>query len=254
MIIIKGRFASFGEVWFDEQPPERPPVDVLTFRLRSLPVEPRASTPFNSLVSDLAADESAIMASFGSTNRYKVKRADSKDGLTSEFMPQPQPHLDDFCGFYDEFAHQKTLTGSYRRGLAAACAAGQLVLSAATRNGERIVWHAYIRSDSRAALLHSASHFRSKDSAERALVGRANRWLHWRDMLAFKQMGLVAYDWGGMFDDETPIEHASINNFKREFGGRPHCAYNCDMPVSGRGRAYLALRHALERLNILPAD
>jgi len=54
-----------------------------------------------------------------------------------------------------------------------------------------------------------------------------------------------------MFDDETVTEHFSINNFKREFGGRPHCAYNCDVPVSFKGRAYLALRRALERLNLL---
>ena len=247
MITIKGRFLTYGELWFDETPPARPVVDVIRFRLRPAPLDADTCSVFLSLVTDLSVDDAAIMASFGSTNRYKVKRADSKDGLLAEFMPQPESRLDDFCRFYDEFAQQKTLEGSYRRGLLASRSAGKLVLTAASREGARIVWHAYIRSGNSAALLHSASHFRGKDNADRAVVGRANRWLHWRDMLAFKAAGVVSYDWGGMFEDESIPEQASINGFKREFGGRPHRAYDCDMPVSIKGRAYLTLRRSLER-------
>jgi hypothetical protein len=248
MITIKGRFLTYGELWFDEAPPAQPVVDIIRFRLRPAPVDVNACSLFLSLVSDLSVDDGTIMASFGSTNRYKVKRADSKDGLNAEFMPQPKAHLEEFCRFYDAFAQQKTLEASYRRGLLASWSAGKLVLTAASREGERIVWHAYIRSGTSAALLHSASHFRGKDSAGRALVGRANRWLHWRDMLAFKEAGVVSYDWGGMFEDESVPEQASINAFKREFGGRAHRAYDCAMPVSIKGRAYLTLRRSLERL------
>ena len=96
-------------------------------------------------------------------------------------------------------------------------------------------------------MLHSASHFRSKDEIDPAVVGRANRWLHWRDMLGFKEMGLASYDWGGMFDDESIAGQASVNNFKREFGGTPVAAYNCTAPVTIKGRAYLALRALADR-------
>lgn len=253
MITIKGRLMTYGEVWFDEQPPAHPEVDILTYRLRQAPVPGKPWDSFLSLVSDLTLDEQALMASFGGTNRYKIKRADAKDALTAEFIRAPRAELGHFFEFYDSFAQQKMLSAAYQRGVVAACDAGQLVLTAARRSGERIVWHAYIVSPSRAALLHSASHFRGKDNAERAVVGRANRWLHWCDMLEFKRMGLGVYDWGGIFEDETVPEHASINNFKREFGGSPHQAYNCVTPVTIRGRAYLAARSALDAVRHRPA-
>jgi hypothetical protein len=253
MIVIRGRFASYAEVWFDEEPPPDSRVDVLISRLRPNRAAAGRCTPFLSLVSDLTVEAEAFMAAFGGTNRYKIKRADSKDGVTAEFVPEPLALLDEFCAFYDAFAEQKTLPKAYRRSLDAACAAGQLVLSAASHAGQRIVWHAYIRGGGSAALLHSASHFR-QDGVDRALVGRANRWLHWQDMLGFKALGLARYDWGGMFEDESVPEQASINNFKREFGGRPCCAYNCVTPLTMKGKAFLAARSALELVSPGAAD
>ena len=245
MITIKGRFATYGELWFDEDPPDRASVDILMFRLRRQPLAGGVCDPFLSLVSDLTVAPEALMASFGGTNRYKIKRADSKDGLTAEFLPNAAPHLDAFIDFYDDFARRKKLQQAYRRGLEAACEAGRLVLSTASCNGERLVWHAYIRSGDTAALLHSASHFRDKDGADRALVARANRWLHWRDMLAFKAADVRTYDWGGIFEDETAPEQASINSFKREFGGARVQAFNCTTVCSLKGRVYVAVRKTI---------
>jgi lipid II:glycine glycyltransferase (peptidoglycan interpeptide bridge formation enzyme) len=248
MITIRGRFATYGEIWVDEEPPALAPVDVLAFRLRAKPPPDAQAAAFLTLVSDLAVDNAAMFARFASTVRYEIKRADSKDTLTAEFVREPGAVLDEFCAFYDEFAKQKSLEPSYRRGLQAMCDAGQLALSAARQNGERVIWHAYALSGTTAALLHSASHFRAMSSAERAVVARANRWLHWRDMLAFKDLGFLRYDWGGVFEDESDVEHASINSFKRRFGGRPHRAYNCIAAMTVKGRAYLAARHLLDRV------
>jgi len=60
------------------------------------------------------------------------------------------------------------------------------------------VWHAYILSGRTARLLHSGSCFRNREAHYRALVGRANRWLHWKDMLQLKasealQMGPILH-------------------------------------------------------------
>jgi hypothetical protein len=242
MITIHGRLAKYGEIWFDDDPPPDPRVDILRYRLRRSPLARGTWTPFRSLVSDLSEDADTIMSRFGGTNRYKIKRADSKDGLKGEFITRPAEQLANFCDFYDGFAAQKKLPPSYRRGLRAACAADKLVLSAASHAGVRIVWHAYVRSGATAALLHSASHYRVRADIDRAVVGRANRWLHWQDMLAFRAMGVFHYDCGGLFDDESVSAQASVNNFKREFGGRTVEAYNCTMPISIRGRLYTALR------------
>ena len=63
-------------------------------------------------------------------------------------------------------------------------------------------------------------------------------------MLGFKEMGMVRYDWGGLFEDESTPERAGINGFKRSFGGRIERTYNCLVPVTLRGRLYLPLRDA----------
>ncbi|HEX2829572.1 MAG TPA: hypothetical protein VHP37_24720 [Burkholderiales bacterium] len=246
MITIKGRFATYGEVWFDEDPPAAPAVDVLTFRGRCAPLGDEAWSPFSSLVHDLTVDPEKLFATFDSTARYEVRRAQSRDRLSTEFFTDPGAALDGFCAFYDVFARHKGLPPSYRRALRATCDAGRLVLTSASRDGSPLVWHAYVTDGRTAALLHSASHFRAASAANRALLGRANRWLHWRDMLGFKDMGVATYDWGGLFDDESVPEQASVNRFKRRFGGRPHRAYTAVAMLTVKGRAYRAVRSMVE--------
>ena len=248
MIVINGRLASYAEIWFDEERPRNVAADVLIFRQRPAPLDSGTCTPFLTLVSDLSMDETRIMEGFGNTNRYKIRRAETKDGLEAAFVTDPLARLDEFCEFYDAFAREKSMQPAYRRGLVAASAARQLVLTSASRGGEPLVWHAYVISAKRAALLHSASHFRGRENSDRALCGRANRWLHWRDMLSFRQMGLLQYDWGGLFENETDAEHASINHFKSEFGGRREQTYECTLPLTAKGRLYLLARGTLERL------
>ena len=247
MITIKGRFATYGEIWFDEEPPAAPGVDVLTFRGRPAPAGLDEWSPVASLKHDLTLDETVLFSQLDSTARYEVRRAESRDGLSAELITDPRDKLDAFCAFYDEFAKQKGLEPAYRRGLDAMCDSGHLVLSAASLDGERIVWHAYVTDGATAALLHSASHFRGAASANRALVSRANRWLHWRDMLGLKAFGVSTYDWGGLFEDESVPEQASVNRFKRCFGGTPHRAYTSVAPITMKGRAYRAARGALDR-------
>jgi hypothetical protein len=249
MIRIEGRAVTYGEVWFDEPIPPAPDVDILKIRLRPMPLERHACTLFLSLLSDLTADEQTLFAGFGGTNRYKIKRAQDRDRLAHCFITTPAADLDTFCAFYDAFAQQKGLMTSYRRGLWAACSAGRLILSSASRDGLTLVWHAYITDHKMATLLHTASHFRGLDTDRRALIARANRWLHWRDMLSLKALGHERLCWGGMFEDESKAEQASINNFKREFGGRLERSYDCTVPLTLKGRLCIPLLQLLDRLD-----
>src|SRR5262249_59999119 len=109
---------------------------------------------------------------------------------------------------------------------------------------EQLVWHAYVCIGAADCLIYSASWFRGKDSRYRSLVGRANRWLHWQDMLRFKRAGVHCYDWGGMFRDESTADRAGINQFKRMFGGRTMQNYDWTVPVNAAGRILLTLRDA----------
>jgi lipid II:glycine glycyltransferase (peptidoglycan interpeptide bridge formation enzyme) len=247
MIRINGRGAVYGEVWYAEEPPRDSGVDIVLYLQRKAPIADGRCTPFLSLVTDLSVDEDAIMGNFGKDCRYKIKRAESKDGLRMEFITDPESRLDEFRAFYDAFATQKSLGVADHQWLLAACKARQLVLTSATQNGEALVWHAYVMLLNTARFQYSASCFRNREDSYRALVGRANRWLHWRDMLQLKGMGIKRYDWGGLFEDESVPEHAGINKFKKEFHGQPERTYDCTVPVTVRGRIYLAVRDAWRR-------
>ncbi len=245
---INGRAAVYGEVWYDEEPPGDSGVDIVMHLQREAPIAHARTTPFLSLVNDLSVGEGALMDRFGKDCRYKVRRADTKDGLRMEFLLDPESKLDEFRGFYDAFAKQKSLQPCDHQWLLAACKARQVALTSASRNGEALVWHAYVLARKTARLQYSASCFRNRDNDYRALVGRANRWLHWKEMLRFREMGLERYDWGGLFEDESVPERAGINTFKRDFGGQQVRSYNCTVPVTLRGRLYLPLRDAWLRL------
>jgi hypothetical protein len=242
MIRYKGRGAVYGEVWHDEEPARDSGVDIVLYRQRATPIAGARTAPFLSLVIDLSAGEDAIMDGFGKDCRYKIRRAASKDELSMEFINNPENRLDEFRAFYDAFARQKSLQAADRQWLVAACNAGQLVLTSAARNGEALVWHAFVIAGKAASLQYTGSCFRDRDNDYRALVGRANRWLHWREMLRFRALGITRYDWGGLFEDESVPERAGINRFKKEFGGEAVQTYDCTVAVSPRGRIWLPLR------------
>lgn len=247
MIRYEGRGAAYGEVWFDEIPPDEPRVDILVHRQQSRPDDGSRTVAFRSLVTDLSLPEDGIRALLGETSRYQIRRAETKDALQQDFSTAPQGRLDEFRAFFDEFAREIALWPSDPRWLRGACEAGQLALSSVSRDGEILVWHAYVMSGTTAGLMHSSSRFRKGESDYRALVGRANRWLHWKDMLQFQALGLRRYDWGGLFDDESTPERAGINTFKKSFGGQPVRSFDCTRPLSLRGRVLLPIRDAWRR-------
>jgi hypothetical protein len=247
VILLRGRGASYGELWFDEAPPADTGVDIFQYRFRGAPVANTRARPLLSMVSDLAPQEVEILERFGKDCRYKIRRAETKDGLRLESTFEPGRRLDAFADFFDAFAQQKGHARCDRHWLRAASDAGQLALSAAYRGEDALVWHAHVLCGTTAGLQYTASHFRGQDNDFRALVGRANRWLHWKDMLTLKSMGFQRYDWGGLFPDESTPERAGINRFKRDFGGEEIRLYEWSAPASLRGRLYLPLREAWRR-------
>lgn len=246
MIRIRGKGASYGEVWFDEEP-AAPLPDILICRQRSRPWPGAPCKPFTTLLLDLTRDEAALFSGLGKDNQYKIRRAAAKDGGSSQFVDEPAAELDAFCGFYDQFAATKGLGVAYRAWLEQAAAAGRLILTGAEQQGEVRVRHAYVIGSGRARLFYSASLFRAQDKTLQAVIGRLNRWLHWQDILEFKRRGFKIYDMGGIFtDDATPVA-AGINRFKSEFGGVRSEGFDCTVPLTWKGRVYWTLLKLRDR-------
>jgi hypothetical protein len=113
-----------------------------------------------------------------------------------------------------------------------------LYISVAYVNEEPMVFHSYINCGEKARLWHSCSTFRD-DKSLATLIGRANKRLHWEDMLFFKELGLKSYDWGGIFDYESAN---GIDLFKLAFGSDRKDYYNAVVAQSLIGKAYLKLK------------
>jgi len=132
-----------------------------------------------------------------------------------------------------------------RHWLAQAAAARQLALRLRLSRGERLVWHAHLCAGRTVQLAYSASWFRTGDRDYRSLVARANRWLHWRDMLASGMRARCVMT-GAACSRTNPRPSAPASTASRERSARqPVLAYECTAAASLRGRLWLSVRGVL---------
>jgi lipid II:glycine glycyltransferase (peptidoglycan interpeptide bridge formation enzyme) len=84
------------------------------------------------------------------------------------------------------------------------------------------------------------------------MLGRANRYHHWEDMLRFKKSGISVYDFGGWYVGDTDQEKLRINDFKNKFGGQIVKNFNCNYCINIKGSLYLHLVKTYSGLMQLP--
>ena len=67
-------------------------------------------------------------------------------------------------------------------------------------------------------------------------------------MLHFKKQGYLVYDFNGWYAGIEDEKRLQINQFKEGFGGRVVHSYDCEEPLTLRGRLYLILRSMKQRM------
>ncbi len=197
---------------------------------------------FSTLISDLTEDKSAIQAKIHQNCRYKINRAE-REGVTGIYyglnLNIPFEKLEEFVDFYNDFAKTKGLSLLSSKNLINYNKHNKLILSQGTLNNNLLVCHLYIHDNNRIRLLKSASLYRNdNDSRQRALIGRANRWLHLCDMEIFKDAGFKEYDWGGI---SLNRELENITEFKKSFGGLEQLNYNFKIALTFKAKIYFFL-------------
>jgi len=167
------------------------------------------------IITDLKPAAESILAQFEKNTQYEVRRA-MKDGVQFEVVVERS----EFHNFFGEFALSKNLPAMEGRQLAAYWP--NLIVTGALLDVKWAAMHSYLYDGhkKRAVLLHSASLFRNEgESQKRSMIGRANRLLHYQDMLRLKERGAELYDFGGYAKDTQDPDLAGINDFKAGFGG-----------------------------------
>jgi len=249
LIVYRKRLLRFGEVWLQAPIPTRG-VDVIRCIQRPRPLANVGCDRFDTRVLDLALPAETLLAQMDSSTRYEIRRAENKDGITGRIWRKPDAGvLEEFHHSYSEFARVKGIANVDLRRLVEYGRVDRLVLTqASSAEVGSVAWHVYLILGARARLLSSVSGFRgSQDVAERALSGRANRFLHWFDILRFKERELRVYDLGGWYGELEDDARRKIDDFKRGFGGEVVPGWSCEIAGSPAGRAYLTLKRLAGR-------
>lgn len=172
---------------------------------------------------ELCSPHLDIFNEFNRETRYEIRRCEKADSLFFDVNSNPRNHdVVAFISFYQRFHQEKNLPNTetscafYLKTLNQFQEHNALVITSVMRQDqEPLCVHTYLVDGVRARLINSASIFRGADSGFRSLVGRANRYLHWRDMLYFKEQGYKIYDLGGLSTEVID----TVSSFKRSFGG-----------------------------------
>jgi lipid II:glycine glycyltransferase (peptidoglycan interpeptide bridge formation enzyme) len=239
--VYKRKGLRFGEMFYEVESETKGKVDILRIlssdKLTNFKLPAKEG---HTLVIDLSHDEQALFDEMDKGTRYEVRRSMSKDNLVYKYNNECSNHdVQMFCDYYNTFAASKNLRPVFRPRLDLLALDKRLVLTSSLGNDNSvIVWHAYFLCGSRIVLLYSASLFRqTDDSSLRQLIGRANRFTHWNDIVTSKRNGCLLYDMGGIDITNRTDETQRIAVFKKGFGGSIVMNYNYTLPKSILGYA-----------------
>ena len=217
MIVVQRRrgLLAYRVVWFDPAPKllhlvptvyRQSPTVEAPFGLR------RES--FHSLRSHLMDSDDGLLAAMNATSRNEIRQA-QRAGAEGRLET-----IDRFVDHHNGFALSRDLEQVTRSRLLDY--GDSLMVTSVQVNGLLLAMHALLLDpqSGRARLLHSSSS-RFLHGGEKALAGKANRWLHWWEMLALRDRNYSTYDWGGVAPGTLDPRLQGVNRFKASFGGEP---------------------------------
>lgn len=173
-------------------------------------------TPFQTLIFDLTASEEELFSKVNSTFRRHIRKAGKIDIKINKIVRGKEQFFFDNWHKWNELKEMGEVPISRIDRL---IDSGKLELFQAVKNDLPIIFHAYIQDGNRARLFSSHHNVSVSD---KNLIGYANKFLHWKKVLHYKNLGFAIYDFGGYAPEEVP----GIAYFKRCFGGEIENSYN----------------------------
>ncbi len=127
-----------------------------------------------------------------------------------------------FIDMYNEFSTNKHFNKRMKEQDLRIFGDCHVTRGACTSDGRYLVYHTYLLDESlkRVRLFYSVSIIHGQvTQEEKNLAGFANRYLHYQDMIYFKELQYTTYDFGGYAYETTDKSLMGINEFKDSFGG-----------------------------------
>lgn len=162
------------------------------------------------IANNLNISAEQLFAGFNKTYRYQIQKA-IKENITCTV----ENNYEKFLAFYNPFAKEKGLSNVNMDHLTSK--EPNLLITFATLGSTVLVTHSYIidKKLGVARLWLSGSSRLEKD-IDHYQIGAANKLLHFKDMLYFKEKGFTTYDFGTYEEEE---QFQGLNKFKLSFGG-----------------------------------
>jgi lipid II:glycine glycyltransferase (peptidoglycan interpeptide bridge formation enzyme) len=201
--------------------------------------------PYDTLVLDLTESEEELFKKLKKDTRYEIIRASERDKI--KFSVDKIDDLKVFIDFYNLCQNYAKLASLNEERLELYHKKNLLFISYTQdpQDAHIISAHCYLSFPEKVRLLFACS-LRSKtqnNSGYNSLVGRANRFHHWKDIIILKSLGKVLLDFGGWYEGSNK-RFTSISKFKEEFGGKRRSYYTCVRVNTLKGRLYMLMKFA----------
>ena len=257
-ISANGRILKRNHFWFEDDVTDLSKISKKYFRCDELIIHGNKfrlegknilCSMQESIITDLSKDINDLWINMTKTLRNEINRA-GRENVTCKFYKADDiisndQLLNEFANVYHSMYEEKGMSVCYLgvNELKDYARQGRLLISTATVNEKNAVFHSYIYGEGNSRFLHSCSEFRIEGNAARSAMGRANKFLHWNDMIELQKMGIENYDWGGISSLDNPN---GIDKFKMAFGGSPIFYYNVMITCSLRLKIWKKLKHYKE--------
>jgi hypothetical protein len=225
--------------------------DLVRYFYWSCPVPDCRVQTLQTAVTDLDRDVETMFLDLQPDARRQIRRAEASDRLRYEYWVNGRADvLDPIRKLQDGFVSFRRLPDPGWRFVDALKQANLLDVSwVCGSDSEVLAWRFYMKAKPRVRpFMGGSKYYLKTTSAERQLVGRATRYLVWRDVVRFRGEEFAVFDHGGWYIGTDPAL-LQINEFKREFGGRVVEIYNCFQAATRKGRIalwYLGRRSAAQ--------
>jgi len=189
-----GGLIKVMETWFDDTPEVFEGADLWVCHQRTSPISQERWLYFYTVLIDLTPGPEIILDRMSRTTYKEIKRARERDELVISFLDKPTPEdVEAFCSFFDANPRAPGQSPIDRGRIHRLQAAGLLRISKVGRqDGEDLLWRCNNAQASQSrvqCLIQAAAHRHSLDQTLVNLIGRANRLLHFSEMLHFKEAG-----------------------------------------------------------------
>lgn len=172
---------------------------------------------------DLHQTEEELFMKLHRSAKNPIKKTLKQEDLQYiEIINPSSQELKDFVLFYNKFAKRKQIEECNIEKISAYSEQGSLVIGLIkdAGNDDIISAHTYFCIGDHAYGMYAATkEYVAGDSYKGQLIGRANRYLYWMDIMSCKRKGLKWFNFGGKIINPHDDNGKNINRFKESFGG-----------------------------------